>query len=113
MQFVVRGDRSAPFGPFIVPKEFVKNPSSFHIVTKVNGVVKQDGDTKNLIWDEAHMVRYLTSILTLYPGDVISSGTPDGVGAGRKPAEFLKPGDIVTIEIDGIGTLRTPMRANP
>src|SRR5476651_1300755 len=105
------GDRSAPFGPFIVPKEFVTNPASFHIVTKVNGVVKQDGDTKNFIWDEAHMVRYLTSILTLYPGDVISSGTPDGVGAGRKPPEFLKPGDVVTIEIDGIGTLRTPMRA--
>jgi 2-keto-4-pentenoate hydratase/2-oxohepta-3-ene-1,7-dioic acid hydratase in catechol pathway len=107
------GDRSAPFGPFIVPKEFVANPASFHIVTKVNGVVKQDGDTKNFIWDEAHMIRYLTSILTLYPGDVISSGTPDGVGAGRKPPEFLKPGDVVTIEIEGIGTLRTPMRANP
>jgi 2-keto-4-pentenoate hydratase/2-oxohepta-3-ene-1,7-dioic acid hydratase in catechol pathway len=103
-------DKSAPFGPFIVPKEFVANPASFHIVTKVNGVVKQDGDTKNFIWDEAHMVRYLTSILTLYPGDVISSGTPDGVGAGRKPPEFLKPGDVVTIEIDGIGTLRTPMK---
>ena len=107
------GDRSAPFGPFIVPKEFVANATSFHIVTKVNGVVKQDGDTKNFIWDEAHMVRYLTSILTLYPGDVISSGTPDGVGAGRKPPEFLKPGDVVTIEIDGIGTLRTPMRGAP
>jgi 2-keto-4-pentenoate hydratase/2-oxohepta-3-ene-1,7-dioic acid hydratase in catechol pathway len=107
------GDRAAPFGPFIVPKEFISNPASFHIVTRVNGVVKQDGDTKNFIWDEAHMVRYLTSILTLYPGDVISSGTPDGVGAGRKPPEFLKPGDVVTIEIDGIGVLRTPMRANP
>jgi 2-keto-4-pentenoate hydratase/2-oxohepta-3-ene-1,7-dioic acid hydratase in catechol pathway len=104
------GDRSAPFGPFIVPKEFVKDPTSFHIVTKVNGVVKQDGDTKNFIWDEAHMIRYLTSILTLYPGDVISSGTPDGVGAGRKPPEFLKPGDVVTIDIEGIGTLRTPMK---
>jgi 2-keto-4-pentenoate hydratase/2-oxohepta-3-ene-1,7-dioic acid hydratase in catechol pathway len=106
-------DRSAPFGPFIVPKEFVADYKAFHIVTKVNGVVKQDGNTKNLIWDEAHMVRYLTSILTLYPGDVISSGTPDGVGAGRKPPEFLKPGDLVSIEIDGIGTLRTPMRATP
>ena len=105
------GDRSAPFGPFIVPKEFAPNPPHFHIVTKVNGVVKQDGNTKNLIWDEAHMVRFLTSILTLYPGDVISSGTPDGVGAGRKPPEFLTPGDVVSIEIDGIGTLTTPMRA--
>ena len=60
----------------------------------MNGVVKQDGNTQNLIWDEAHMIRYLTSILTLYPGDVISSGTPDGVGAGRKPPEFLKPGEL-------------------
>jgi 2-keto-4-pentenoate hydratase/2-oxohepta-3-ene-1,7-dioic acid hydratase in catechol pathway len=105
------GDRSAPFGPFIVPKEFVHDHNAFHIVTKVNGTVKQDGSTKNLIWDEAHMVRYLTSILTLYPGDVISSGTPDGVGAGRKPPEFLHPGDVVTIEIEGIGTLTTPMKA--
>jgi 2-keto-4-pentenoate hydratase/2-oxohepta-3-ene-1,7-dioic acid hydratase in catechol pathway len=105
------GDRSAPFGPFILPKEFVKDHTAFHIVTKVNAVVKQDGNTKNLIWDEAHMIRYLTSILTLYPGDVISSGTPDGVGAGRRPPEFLKPGDVVTIDIDGIGTLTTPMRA--
>ena len=104
-------DKSAPFGPFIVPKEFAPNPPHFHIVTKVNGVVKQDGNTSNWIWDEAHMIRYLASILTLYPGDVISSGTPDGVGAGRKPPEFLKPGDVVTIEIDGIGTLRTPMKA--
>jgi 2-keto-4-pentenoate hydratase/2-oxohepta-3-ene-1,7-dioic acid hydratase in catechol pathway len=106
-------DRSAPFGPFILPKEFAPNPAQFRILTKVNGVTKQDGNTKNLIWDEAHMIRFLTSILTLYPGDVISSGTPDGVGAGRKPPEFLKPGDVVTIEIEGIGTLTTPMRAAP
>ena len=83
----------------------------FRITTTVNGVVKQDGNTKTFIWDEAHMVRYLSSILTLYPGDVISSGTPDGVGAGRKPPEFLKPGDAVAIEIEGIGTLTTLMRA--
>ena len=104
-------DKAAPFGPYIVPKEFVAQPASFRIVTKVNGVVKQDGNTQHLIWDEPHMIRYLTSTLTLYPGDVISTGTPDGVGAGRKPPEFLKPGDVVTIEIEGIGTLTTPMRA--
>jgi 2-keto-4-pentenoate hydratase/2-oxohepta-3-ene-1,7-dioic acid hydratase in catechol pathway len=104
-------DRSAPFGPFILPKEFAPNPPHFRILTKVNGDVKQDGNTGNLIWDEAHMIRFLTSILTLYPGDVISSGTPDGVGAGRKPPQFLKAGDTVTIEIEGIGTLSTPMRA--
>jgi 2-keto-4-pentenoate hydratase/2-oxohepta-3-ene-1,7-dioic acid hydratase in catechol pathway len=104
-------DRSAPFGPFLVPKEFLPNHANVRIVTKVNGVVKQDGNTKDLIWDEAHLIRYLSSMLTLYPGDVIMTGTPDGVGAGRQPPEFLKPGDVVTIEIDGIGTLRTPMRA--
>ena len=104
-------DRSAPFGPFILPKEFVRDPTSFRIVTKVNGAVKQDGNTQHWIWDEAHMVRFLTSILTLYPGDVISSGTPDGVGAGRKPPEFLKAGDTVSIEVDGIGTLTTKMAA--
>jgi len=106
-------DRSAPFGPVILPKEFAPTPAQFRIVTKVNGVVKQDGHTKNLIWDEAHMIRFLSSILTLYPGDVISSGTPDGVGAGRKPPEFLKAGDVVTIEIEGIGTLTTPIRQAP
>lgn len=104
-------DRSAPFGPFILPKEFAPTPAHFRIVTKVNGVVKQDGNTQHLIWDEPHMIRFLTSILTLYPGDVISSGTPDGVGAGRKPPEFLKPGDTVSIEIEGIGTLTTKMAA--
>jgi 2-keto-4-pentenoate hydratase/2-oxohepta-3-ene-1,7-dioic acid hydratase in catechol pathway len=106
-------DRAAPFGPVIVPKEFLPNHANLRIVTKVNGVVKQDGNTKDLIWNEPHLVRYLTSILTLYPGDVISTGTPDGVGAARRPAEFLKPGDVVTIEIEGIGTLTTPMRAAP
>jgi 2-keto-4-pentenoate hydratase/2-oxohepta-3-ene-1,7-dioic acid hydratase in catechol pathway len=104
-------DRAAPFGPFIVPKEFVEYPTHLRIVTKVNGVQKQDGNSKDLIWDEAHLVRYLSSILTLYPGDVISSGTPDGVGTARRPPEYLKPGDVVTIEIEGIGTLTTPMRA--
>ena len=104
-------DRGAPFGPFIVPKEFVEYPTHLRIVTKVNGVTKQDGNSKDLIWDEAHLVRYLSSILTLYPGDVISSGTPDGVGTARRPPEYLKPGDVVTIDIEGIGTLTTPMRA--
>jgi len=66
---------------------------------------------QNLIYDEAHMVRFLTSVMTLYPGDVISTGTPDGVGAARKPPEFLKPGDVVEMEIEGIGKLVTPMKA--
>jgi 2-keto-4-pentenoate hydratase/2-oxohepta-3-ene-1,7-dioic acid hydratase in catechol pathway len=104
-------DRGAPFGPYIVPKEFLPNHANLRITTKVNGVVKQDGNSKDLIYDEAHMVRYLSGIMTLYPGDVISTGTPDGVGAARNPREFLKPGDVVEIEIEGIGKLVTPMKA--
>jgi 2-keto-4-pentenoate hydratase/2-oxohepta-3-ene-1,7-dioic acid hydratase in catechol pathway len=104
-------DRGAPFGPYIVPKEFLPNHANLRITTRVNGVTKQDGNSKDLIYDEAHMVRYLTSVMTLYPGDVISTGTPDGVGAARQPREFLKPGDLVEIEIEGIGKLVTPMKA--
>ena len=100
-------DRGAPFGPFIVPKEFLPNFNDLHLVTRVNGVVKQDSRTSELIWDESHMIQYITSIMTLYPGDLISTGTPSGTGMERN--EFLKPGDVVEIEIEGIGTLRTPM----
>lgn len=104
-------DGAAPFGPFIVPKEFMSNPHDIHIMTRVNGVVKQDGNTSDMIYDVEHQIAYISSIMTLYPGDVISSGTMGGVGVARKPPEFLKPGDVVEISIDGIGTLKTPMAA--
>jgi len=104
-------DGAAPFGPFIVPKEFMTNPHDIHIMTRVNGVAKQDGNTSDMIYDVEHQIAYISSIMTLYPGDVISSGTMSGVGVARKPPEFLKPGDVVEITIDGIGTLRTPMAA--
>ena len=100
-------DRGAPFGPVIVPKEFLPNFNNLHLVTRVNGVVKQDARTSELIWDEGHMIQFITSIMSLYPGDLISTGTPAGTGAERN--EFLKPGDVVEIEIEGIGILRTPM----
>jgi 2-keto-4-pentenoate hydratase/2-oxohepta-3-ene-1,7-dioic acid hydratase in catechol pathway len=102
-------DRSAPFGPVIVPKEFLPKAADLHLTTKVNGETLQDARTSEFIWDEAHMIGFLTSRLTLYPGDVISSGTPAGTGAER--GKFLKPGDVVTIEIEGIGTLTTPFKA--
>ncbi len=102
-------DRGAPFGPFIVPKEFVADPANLRITTKVNGEVMQEGSTKELIWDERHMITYLSQILTLYPGDVISTGTPAGTGSERQ--KFLKPGDVVSIEVEGLGTLTTPIKA--
>jgi 2-keto-4-pentenoate hydratase/2-oxohepta-3-ene-1,7-dioic acid hydratase in catechol pathway len=102
-------NRCAPFGPYIVPKEFLGNFDKLRLVTRVNGKVMQDQTTADLIWDEANLVRYTTSILMLYPGDVIATGTPSGTGAER--GEFLKPGDVVTIELEGVGTLVTPIEA--
>ena len=103
-------DRAAPFGPVIVPKEFLPQaPGNLKISTKVNGAVLQDANTSQLIWDEAHLVAYLASRLTLYPGDLILTGTPAGTGAERQV--FLKPGDVVTVEVEGIGALTTPFKA--
>ena len=103
-------DRGAPFGPVIVPKEFLPNaPGNLRISTKVNGAIMQDASTNQLIWDEAHLVAYLASRMTLYPGDLILTGTPAGTGAERQA--FLTPGDVVTVEVEGIGTLTTPFKA--
>ena len=102
-------NRGAPFGPFITPKEFIADPANMRLVTKVNGVVKQDQTTADLIWNEENLIAYTTSILMLYPGDVIATGTPAGTGAERR--EFLKPGDVVEIELEGVGTLTTPIES--
>jgi 2,4-didehydro-3-deoxy-L-rhamnonate hydrolase len=103
-------DRAAPFGPVIVPKEFMpKGPSDLRMTTKLNGTIVQDARTSNLIWSEPHLIAYVTSRMTLYPGDVIITGTPAGTGMERQV--FLKPGDVVTVEVEGIGTLTTPFKA--
>jgi 2-keto-4-pentenoate hydratase/2-oxohepta-3-ene-1,7-dioic acid hydratase in catechol pathway len=103
-------DRAAPFGPVIVPKEFLpKGPSDLRLVTRLNGEVVQDARTSNLIWSEPHLIAYVSSRMTLYPGDVILTGTPAGTGMERQ--KFLKPGDVVTVEVEGIGTLTTPFKA--
>ena len=103
-------DRAAPFGPVIVPKEFLpKGPSDLRITTRLNGTIVQDARTSNLIWSEAHLVAYITSRMTLYPGDVVLTGTPAGTGMERQV--FLKPGDVVTVEVERIGTLTTPFKA--
>ena len=104
-------DGAAPLGPWIVPAADVADPGNLRIVTRVNGEIKQDGSTSRLIWDLPHIIRSASAVMTLHPGDIILTGTPDGVGQGRKPPEFLKPGDIVEIEIEGIGTISTPMVA--
>ena len=103
-------DHAAPMGPYIVPKEFLPNYDRLRVTTRVNGQVMQDSDTSYLIHDVPRLLRYATGIMTLWPGDVIATGTPEGVGHGRTPRVYLKPGDVVEIEVEGIGTLVTPIR---
>lgn len=102
-------DNAAPMGPVITPREFIGDPANLRIVTKVNGVTKQDGNSKDMIHNEAYLLRHATSILTLYPGDVLATGTPAGVGSAKEPPEFLSPGDEVEMWIEGIGTMVTPI----
>jgi 2-keto-4-pentenoate hydratase/2-oxohepta-3-ene-1,7-dioic acid hydratase in catechol pathway len=103
-------DDAAPMGPYLVPKEFLPNYGRLRLITRVNGEVMQDSDTSYLIHDVEHLLRYATSVMTLWPGDVIATGTPSGVGHGRNPRVYLKPGDVVEIEVEGIGTLVTPIQ---
>ncbi|XP_066253174.1 fumarylacetoacetate hydrolase domain-containing protein 2 [Euwallacea similis] len=98
-------DTFCPLGPAIVTKTKL-DPSKLAIKSWVNGVLKQSGNTSELIFKIDFLVSYLSQIVTLYPGDVILTGTPAGVGMHRKPAEYLKPGDVLESEIEGIGRLR-------
>jgi 2-keto-4-pentenoate hydratase/2-oxohepta-3-ene-1,7-dioic acid hydratase in catechol pathway len=102
-------DNAAPMGPVITPIEFIGDAENLRIVTKVNGVTKQDGNSKDMIHNEAYLLRHATSILTLYPGDVVATGTPAGVGSAKRPPEFLSSGDKVEMWIEGIGTMVTPI----
>jgi len=99
-------DTHLPLGPWIVTKDEVPDPQALRIATRVNGVAKQDSNTKHMVFPVARIIAELSAGLTLYPGDVIITGTPEGVGMGRKPPEWLKPGDVVETEIERIGVLR-------
>lgn len=99
-------DGSCPLGPSVVLKEVVPDPYALHICCKVNGVLKQDSNTNELIHKIDYIVSFLSHCCTLLPGDVILTGTPAGVGVFRNPQEFLKPGDVIESEIEGIGKLK-------
>ncbi|KAG5895712.1 hypothetical protein JTB14_021404 [Gonioctena quinquepunctata] len=98
-------DTFCPLGPAVVTKNKV-DPNNLAIKSWVNGVLKQDGNTSELIFKIDFLVSYLSQIVTLYPGDVILTGTPAGVGMHRNPPEFLKKGDVLESEIEGIGRLK-------
>jgi 2-keto-4-pentenoate hydratase/2-oxohepta-3-ene-1,7-dioic acid hydratase in catechol pathway len=89
-----------------VTADEIPDPQTLRLTTRVNGVTKQDSNTKHMVFPVARIIAELSAGLTLHPGDVIITGTPEGVGMGRKPPEWLKPGDVMELEIERIGVLR-------
>ena len=104
-------DTFMPLGPFIVTRDEVADPQSLSIRAILNGEVVQDGTTSKMIFSVAELVAFLSTGMTLVPGDVIITGTPPGVGMARDPQLWMKPGDEVSIEIEGLGTLTNPVEA--
>ncbi len=99
-------DGLCPMGPWIVTADELKDPADLRVTTRVNGAVKQDSSTRHMYFKIPRIIAELSAGLTLEPGDVISTGTPEGVGQARTPPEFLKAGDVLETEIAGIGMLR-------
>jgi 2-keto-4-pentenoate hydratase/2-oxohepta-3-ene-1,7-dioic acid hydratase in catechol pathway len=99
-------DGHLPIGPWIVTADELSPPLALQVVCRVNGVVKQNSNTRQMHFDIPAIIAELSSGLTLDPGDIILTGTPPGVGHARTPPEFMKPGDILETEITGVGTLR-------
>jgi 2-keto-4-pentenoate hydratase/2-oxohepta-3-ene-1,7-dioic acid hydratase in catechol pathway len=98
-------DTFGPLGPYLVTKDEVPDPNNLDIKCLVNGVAMQNSNTREMIFKVPYLISYLSRGLTLNPGDVITTGTPDGVGGARKPPIFLKNGDVVTVEVEGLGQL--------
>ncbi|MFY8181447.1 MAG: fumarylacetoacetate hydrolase family protein [Flavobacterium sp.] len=98
-------DTFAPMGPILVTKDEIENPHNLNLSLKVNGIEKQNSNTKFLLFNINDLIEDLSIVFTLEPGDIIATGTPAGVGAGRNPQEWLYDGDIVEATIEGIGTI--------
>jgi 2-keto-4-pentenoate hydratase/2-oxohepta-3-ene-1,7-dioic acid hydratase in catechol pathway len=96
-------DTYAPLGPYLVTKDEVADPNALHLWLDLNGQRLQDSNTDDMIFNVPTLVSYISQFMTLLPGDVISTGTPAGVGMGLKPQQFLKPGDVVKLGIEGLG----------
>jgi 2-keto-4-pentenoate hydratase/2-oxohepta-3-ene-1,7-dioic acid hydratase in catechol pathway len=106
-------DTHGPMGPMLVTGDELGDPHHLRLRTWVNGELRQDGNTADLIFDCYQMVEHLTTAFTLEPGDVISTGTPAGVGIAMKPPRLLKDGDVVRIEVEGVGVLENPVIDEP
>ena len=102
-------DRSGAIGP-MVPAADIPDPAALELTTRVNGEIMQQGRIADLVFDIPVLIEYCSTFTELQPGDVIATGTPGGVGAARKPPVWLRDGDLVEVEISGIGVLRNPVR---
>ena len=98
-------DTFAPMGPILVTKDEIENPHNLNLSLKVNGVEKQNSNTKFLLFNINDLIEDLSTVFTLEPGDIIATGTPAGVGAGRDPQEWLYDGDVIEATVEGIGTI--------
>jgi 2-keto-4-pentenoate hydratase/2-oxohepta-3-ene-1,7-dioic acid hydratase in catechol pathway len=105
-------DNFGQLGPWLVTRDEVADPQKLSMWLTVNGEKKQKGSTATMVYGVAHLVSYLSQFMTLHPGDVISTGTPPGVGMGQKPQQFLKPGDVVELGIEGLGQQRQDVIAD-
>lgn len=106
-------DTHGPIGPWLTTRDEIADPQALRIRTQVNGELVQDGSTRDMVYSVAQQIEHLSTAFTLEPGDVISTGTPAGVGIVRKPPLLLKAGDVVRVEIDGLGVLENPVIEEP
>ena len=105
-------DNFGQIGPWLVTRDEVADPQDLAMWLTVNGAVMQNGSTRTMVYGVAHLVSYLSQFMTLHPGDVISTGTPPGVGMGMKPPRYLAPGDVVELGITGLGQQRQTAQAD-
>jgi len=105
-------DTFGPIGPYLVTRDEVPDPQALDMWLDVNGQKMQRGNTRTMIFGVAHLVSYVSQFMTLMPGDIITTGTPPGVGMGMKPPRYLKAGDVVTLGIAGLGEQRQAVRAH-
>jgi 2-keto-4-pentenoate hydratase/2-oxohepta-3-ene-1,7-dioic acid hydratase in catechol pathway len=104
-------DTFAPMGPWIVTADSISDPHNLDISLEINGETLQNSNTRELIFKIPDLLVFLSSVFTLEPGDIVSTGTPAGVGVARNPPRFLQPGDDVVVKIPAIGELRNPVVA--
>jgi 2-keto-4-pentenoate hydratase/2-oxohepta-3-ene-1,7-dioic acid hydratase in catechol pathway len=104
-------DTFAPLGPFLATKDEIPNPHNLDLWLKLNGEIKQQSNTSDFVFNIPQVISYVSQFMSLLPGDIISTGTPFGVGMGLKPQRYLKPGDVVELGIEGLGTSKQVAKA--